>query len=244
MKKTVEWGDTTQIPLFGRKIAISWSILLLYVGALLFLLLLVETLVIWLIEPTLGQAILRGWLAEMMTGRESGIAVFLEAEVPLLLTIQYSALQDLALAFMVYPLYVYLLHRYEDRDNIIMRMVHRTQDTAKKHRRRVQRQGPVYLFLFMLVPFLVNGPLIGLMVGRLVTIRMPVLITVVVVATLVPAIAWSLFYNTLFRLTEQILPAAPTYITIGVVALVVLIIVIGSVIKALREIRHKTNKTD
>lgn len=239
MKQIVQWDETAQIRLFGRSVSMSWSILLLYVGLLIFALLAMETLLILLVEPSLVQPILRGWLAEVLTGRESGIAVFLEGEVPLLLTMQYSAMQDLATSFIVFPLYVYLLNRYNDRDNLLMRLVRRTREKAQRHERRVQRQGPVYLFFFMLIPFLVNGPLIGLMVGRLVGIRMPVLVTIVVAATVVPAIAWTFFYNTLFRLTEQILPAAPTYITIGVVVLVVIIIVVGSAIEAVRDIKEK-----
>lgn len=226
--------------ILGKRVETSWAKFLLSVGLGIVALLLVQTLIIALVAPHLVYPILRGVLTEMMTGREAGIAVFLEGGVPLVLTMQYSAMQDLATSFIVFPLFLFLLDRYHDRDNIAMRWVRRTQATAEKHERLVQRQGPVALFFFLLIPFMVNGPLVGLLIGRLVGIRMKVLVPIVVAATVVPAVAWSLFYNTLFAWAEEVMPAGPTYITLGVVVLVLLMIISGTIYDQIKERKNKS----
>lgn len=232
---------TAHLSLFGRRYGMSWSALILALGLGLVLLLVVETLIIWAIQPALVFPLLRGVATEIMVGRESGVAVFLEGGVPLLLTIQYSFMQDLATSFIVYPLFVMLLNHHYHKDNVVMRFVRRTQTKAARHEARIQTHGPVFLFLFMLVPFMVNGALIGLLIGRLVRMRMDVLLGVVVAATLVPAVGWTLFYNTLFTWAQRIVPNAPAHITLVVVVFVVLLIVTGTIYETVRE--NKLRKT-
>ncbi len=231
--------QTANFSVLGRRYRMSWSTLILTMGFGLIFLLIVETLVIWAIHPELVFPILRGVATEIMTGREAGVPVFLEGGVPTLLTIQYSFMQDLATSFIVYPLFILLLNHHYHRDNMVMRFVRRTQTKAARHEARVQTHGPIFLFLFMLIPFMVNGALIGLLIGRLVRMRMASLITVVVAATLVPAIGWTLFYNTLFGWAQQIVPNAPAHITLGVVIFVALLIVTGAIYETVKENKHK-----
>jgi uncharacterized membrane protein len=231
--------ESVQFSIRGREIELSWPKFLLFLGLGIIALLAVETLIIGLIAPALAWPIVLGLIAEVMTGREGGIAVFLDAGVPPLLTIQYSVMQDLAISFIVFPLFLFLLDRYRERDNFVMKRVRKTEETAKKHKKKIDRQGPLFLFFFMLIPFMVNGPLIGLMIGRLVRMKMKILVGVVVAATIVPAVAWTLFYNTLFSLTERFLPVDPTHITLFVIGLVVLLAIVGSIVEKVRDRRDE-----
>jgi len=61
-----------------------------------------------------------------------------------------------------------------------------------------------------------------------------------VAATFVPAIAWSLFYNTLFAWVEEVMPAGPTYITLGVIGLVILLIISGTIYDQVKERKDKS----
>lgn len=227
------------LSLRGRHLRMSWAKFLLLIGLGIIGFLILETLLIAVIAPSLVYPILRGVAGELLTGREAGIPVFLEGGVPPLLAMQYSAMQDLAVSFIVYPIFIFLLKRYYDRNNFVMRWVKRTQDAAERRERMIQRHGPVFLFFFMLIPFMVNGPLVGLLIGRLVRIRMHVLVAVVVAATLVPAVAWTLFYNTLFNWIDNVVPGGPTYITVGVVSFVLLLIIGGSIYDKIKD--HKEN---
>jgi uncharacterized membrane protein len=227
------------LSLFGHRLRISRARAVLYLGLALFGVLVAETALLLVLAPELVWPVLRGLLAEVTAGREGGIPVFLEGGVPPLLTMQYSATQDLMTSFIVYPLFLYLLERYHDRDNFIMRRVRKIEESAERNEKRVHRYGPVFLFVFMLMPFIVNGPLVGLVLGRLAKLRMTVLLPLVVAATVVPAVAWTLFYGTLFSLIEEAVPGGKTYITVGVLGLIAVFLLTAFIIEKVKDGKEK-----
>lgn len=221
----------------------SWANFLLLIGLGMVGLLILETLLIMVVAPSIVYPILRGVLGELVTGREAGIPVFLEGGVPPLLAMQYSAMQDLAVSFIVYPIFIFLLKRHYDRNNFVMRWVKRTQEAAERRERMVHRHGPVILFFFMLIPFMVNGPLVGLLIGRLVRMRMKILVTLVIAVTVVLAVVWTLFYNTLFNWIDNVIPGGPTYITVGVVSFVLLLIISGSIYDKVKDHSEQSTRS-
>ncbi len=84
----------------------------------------------------------------------------------------------------------------------------------------VHRWGGLGVFLFMLVPFLVNGPLVGAIAGRLTGLRTTDLMLPVVASTCIAAVAWTYFYDEVFRLAGDLDPLLPPILTAIVVGLV------------------------
>ena len=179
-----------------------------------------EFLLIHVLWPEAFQALLLGFGAEVAAGREAGIPVAIAAGAPRFLVWQLSFTQDLAGALFAFPLFLLLLRRYHDRDNVLMRRLRRVEAAADRHRRAVHRWGPVGLGLFMLVPFLVNGPLIALIVGRLAGMRTREVLWPVVVATIAAAAAWTYFFDRMHALATSVDPRLG-WVLAGVAVLVV-----------------------
>jgi uncharacterized membrane protein len=207
----------------------SWERVLFLVALLLLGLLVVETVLIALVSPDLARAIVSAVATEVVAGREGGIPVALTGGVPPLLAFQYSVSQDLAWAFLVYPLFLRFIHRYRDRPNVFARRLRRIEDSALEHEAYVERWGPLGVFLFMLLPFLVNGPLVGLVLGRLGGIRTRYLIVPVVAASVVASGAWTFLYDRMFALTDAFDPRLGRWIALGVVGVVLALSVIDVV---------------
>jgi uncharacterized membrane protein len=203
-------------------------------GLVLACIIVVQTVVVSAVDTTLVMPLLQGALTQTFAGREGGIAVFLQGDVPVLLTMQYSVMSDLMTSFLAYPLFVYLLERNRNRRSFIMDRIRSIDRFATKHARKVQRYGPPFLYVFMLVPFMINGPLIGLLLGRLAGLRLGTILVVVVASTITTVIAWTFFYDTLFEWAEQYTPAGPRYIALGVLAFVVVLLSIGFLVERIR----------
>lgn len=186
------------------------------------------------LAPEQAKALAAGVGTELAAGREAGVPVGLEQGAHPLLVWQASVTQDLATAFSSYPVFLWLLHRYHDSDRYVMRRLRRIEDAAADHEAYVERWGPIGIAVFMLLPFLVNGPFIGLVVGRLTGIHTRRLILPVVVATIVTAGLWTFFFDGLIRLAGTFLPAAGTWIA----GLAVAIVVVLGVIDFVREHRQ------
>lgn len=162
---------------------------------------LVELAVLPWVQPDAGRALWKMWFVEMFAGREAGIP-FAIGHVNTLLVAQVSAMQDIAMAGVVYPGFLYLLARYRHRDNLVMRKLRRIEAQARSNRHFVDRWGPLGVFAFMMVPFLVNGPLLGAAMGRLSGIPTRFLILPVVLATVLCSVLWTYFYDFLFSLVD------------------------------------------
>lgn len=198
----------------------SWDRVLFAVAFILLGLLVVETVLIALVSPDLARALLSAMATEAVAGREGGIPVALTGGVPPLLAFQYSVSQDLAWAFLIYPVFLRWIHRSRDRPNVFARRLRRIEDSARKHQAYVERWGPLGVFFFMLLPFLVNGPLVGLVLGRLGGIPTRHLLLPVLGATVVASGAWTFLYDRMFALTDVFDPRLGRWIAVGVVAVV------------------------
>lgn len=193
----------------------------------------IQWLLYYLISPDGARALAAGVGAEILTGREGGIPVGLSQGAPPLLMFQYSLGQDLAGACFGYPLFLYLLHRFHERDNFLMRRIRKIEAAADAHQAFVHRWGPLGLFFFMLMPFLINGPLIGLILGRLTGIHTRYLVLPVVVATTIAAASWTFFFDATLAFASRFDPRLGQWIALSVVGF----IVVAALVAYLRERR-------
>lgn len=196
---------------------------LFFAGIGLWAVIAIEVAAAWLADAALGQAIVTGMAAEIFTGRESGIPIALAAGVPRLLVFQISLTQDIGSALLVYPAFLMVLHRWHEADNYFMRKLRKIEDVASHHSKYVHRWGPIAIAVFMLVPFLINGPLVGLIVGRLSGIYTKHVLPAVVAATIAAAAAWTFAFDAMIRFGQTFHPLAGWYIA-GSVAFVVLVL--------------------
>lgn len=222
----------------NRFAASGWEWALFVFAILLIGGLVVETVLIALISTDLARALVTAVGTEMIAGREGGIAVALAEGVPPLLAFQYSVTQDLGTALLVYPIFLHLLQHYHDRDNLLMRRLRRIEAAAQRHQAYVHRWGPFGVFLFMLLPFLVNGPLVGLVLGRLAGIPTPYLLLPVVAATAVASAAWVFLYDRMLTVAAAVDPRLGSWIAFSIVGV---ILVVGA-IDFLRQLRSSRSK--
>jgi len=155
----------------------------------------------WLV-PDQARAMAVGLGTELAFGREAGIPAGLAAGLHPLLMWETSVVQDFATAFLGYPVFLYLLHRFRDKDVYLMRRLRRIEQQAQEHERFVHRWGPLGIGLFMLIPFLVNGPFVALILGRLTGIHTRQLLAPVVLATVLVAGAWTFALDAMLRLAD------------------------------------------
>jgi uncharacterized membrane protein len=187
-------------------------------GLLLLSCLALELAVVALIDWRLGLALAQMVALEVVSGREAGIPVAIQAGAPPWLVIGTSFLQDLGVAATVFPWLVGLLERGRHRSGWLDRRLQDIDAVSQRHAGWATRWGPLGIFAFMLVPFLVNGPLVGAFVGRAAAIPVRRLIAPILASTLLAIVAWTLFYGWLFDFASGVHPALPASITLLIVA--------------------------
>lgn len=174
-------------------------------------------------DPDLAKRILLFMGAEIFTGREPGISVATSQGIAKWIIFHISALQDIASALLMYPFFLWALHEYRDHDNYLMRRLRQIEEKAQGNQKYVKRWGPTGIALFMLIPFLINGPMVGMVLGRLSGLRTRQVLPPVIVATVIAAAAWTYFFDILFDLTGRVDGRIGVWISIAMVTVVVLL---------------------
>lgn len=190
---------------------------LLASGAVLVNIMALELILLALVWEDAAVTMWRAVGVEMVAGREAAIPIALQSGVPRWLVAQVSATQDIGVFLLAYPLVLRLLSRKTGRKGWLRTRLERVQDDAEKHRGLVHRWGGFGIFLFMLVPFLVNGPLVGAIAGRLAGLRTTDILLPVVASTCINAVAWTYFYDAVLSLAGDVHPALPYVLTAVVV---------------------------
>lgn len=196
---------------------------LLVAGGFIWLALAMQFLLLVLFWPAQAGPMVIGLTAELLTGREGGLPAGLAAGYHPMLAWVTSFMQDLGTALLGYPVFLWLLHHYHDRDWYLMRRLRAIEAKAAAHQKYVERWGPFGIGAFMLVPFLVNGPFIGLIVGRIAGIPSRKLLGPVIIATIVTAAIWTFFIDQMLRLLESVDPRLG-YVSAGLAVWVVLML--------------------
>ena len=190
---------------------------LLIGGAVLLNAIAVELALLGLLSSSMGLGMWRAVGVEMLLGREAAIPVARQSGAPRWLIAQVSATQDIGVFLLAYPLFLRLMSRPVKKKGWLRRRLEKIQEDADEHRGIVHRWGGFGVFLFMLVPFLVNGPLVGGIAGRLAGLRTTDILVPVVASTCIGAVAWTYFYDAVLGLAESVHPALPYILTFVIV---------------------------
>jgi uncharacterized membrane protein YdjX (TVP38/TMEM64 family) len=71
----------------------------------------------------------------------------------------------------------------------------RLERRARKHKEKIEKYGWIGLFLFVMTPLPVTGPVIGSIIGSLVKMKLLKNFSAVLLGTLGAIIAWTLFFD-------------------------------------------------
>ena len=121
------------------------------------------------------------WI-HILGGRLASIIVCLEWGMSSFWTIVYNMVLETVIVFFTYPLFVFIM-----RDLIRVRVFHvaikNMETSTQKYRSRFQKYELIGLFLFVIFPLQMTGPVFGSMLGYLMDLRMRTNLTIVMLAT-------------------------------------------------------------
>ena len=214
-----------------------WEKILPFLGIFLALVVVIEVVVTWVVDDLLGPVMLQVVLAELFPGREAAIPLGLTGHIPELWLWQITWTVDLAYFCFLYPLFLTVLHSRHGKGGFFMRRIEKLEAAARRRRQFARTWGPWGVFLFMMVPFLVNGPLVGMVVGRLAGIKSRRLFLPVVAANLISNGVWVILYDQFFWQMRRISENLDQYIAFGVFGFLFTAAIVAIIVDELKERR-------
>jgi uncharacterized membrane protein len=193
---------------------------------------LLQPLLAWAVNPQWAIGLAATMAAELVTGRETAIPLALDRGVPPAWIAITSILQNLAMAALVVPVIMAAIRQTERRGGVFGRLLRQIHDATES--RRHKDRGAWGIFLFMLVPFLANGPIIAGVLGRLIGIDARRLALAIVAAVILTATAWSFAHAALAHALASVDPRLAR-----VPAMLALIVAAWAVVRLAWSLRKK-----
>jgi len=121
-------------------------------------------------DPGMYRVVSSTAIIHVMGGRALGIATCLSAGISLFYTIAYNFFLEIVIVLVAYGVVV-LVMRNIIQPKLFHTAVRQAELTAQSQKTKVKKYGAVGLFLFVMFPFFMTGPLIGSLIGYLLNYR-------------------------------------------------------------------------
>ena len=144
-------------------------------------------------------------IIHIMGGRALGIVTCLSADISLFYTILYNFHLEVIIVLIAYGIVV-LVMRNIIQPKLFKSAVRQAELTAQSQKTKIKRYGSIGLFLFVMFPFFMTGPVIGAIIGYLLNYRVVTNFLIVFSGTLTSILIYTFIGNNLIAFINQYIP--------------------------------------
>ena len=144
-------------------------------------------------------------IIHLMGGRALGIATCLSAGLPLPYTIIYNFYIEVVIVLIAYGIVV-LIMRNVIQPKLFHSAVRQAELTAQSQKTKIKKFGAIGLFIFVMFPFFMTGPLVGAIIGYLLNYKAINNFLIVFSGTLTSIVIYTLIGNNIIKRINQYIP--------------------------------------
>jgi uncharacterized membrane protein len=153
-------------------------------------------------DPGLYKVLSSTAIIHIMGGRALGILTCLSADISLFYTILYNFFLEVVIVLIAYGIVV-LVMRNIIQPKLFDSAVRKAELTAQSQKTKIKKYGSIGLFLFVMLPFFMTGPVIGAIIGYLLNYRAINNFLIVFSGTLVSIMIYALIGNNIINFINQ-----------------------------------------
>ena len=200
-----------------------------------------------LTDPPLHATLSSTAVLHLMGGRALGVMTCLSSGLPIAATIAYNFFIEVVIVLVAYGVFV-LVMRNVIEPKLLKATVRQAELTAQSQRTRVKRYGAVGLFLFVMFPFMMTGPVVGAIIGYLLHYKPAGTFSIVFGGTLTSLVVYALMGRRMLEIVNRHVDLEQLRLW-GGLALVILVVVfvvyhVGTVKRILESSRDGRDASD
>jgi uncharacterized membrane protein len=153
-------------------------------------------------DPGLYKVLSSTAIVHIMGGRALGIINCLSAGISIYYTILYNFFLEVVIVLIAYGIVV-LVMRNIIQPKLFKSAVREAELTAQRQKTKIKRYGSIGLFLFVMFPFFMTGPVIGAIIGYLLNYRAINNFMIVFSGTLSSIVIYTLIGDNLINFINQ-----------------------------------------
>jgi uncharacterized membrane protein len=187
-------------------------------------------------DTGLAKTLILTLFASLFGGRSVGIGLCIIQDLNAFATIFYNFYLEVMVVFFTYAIFALTTASYL-RVEWVIRAMERIAETALKQKNRIERFGWLGIFLFVMIPLPVTGPVVGSIIGGMIRMGWVKNFSATFLGTLTAIVLWTQF----FEFLDERLQMIQTFF--GIIVILVLIPYIKKIRGIVRSFRQK-NPTD
>ena len=156
-------------------------------------------------DPGLYKVLFSTAIVHVMGGRGLGIVTCLSAGISLFYTISYNFFLEVVIVLIAYGVVV-LVMRNIIQPKLFDKAVRQAELTAQNQKTMIKRYGAIGLFLFVMFPFFMTGPVIGAIIGYLLNYKVINNFLIVFSGTLTSILIYAFIGNNIIHYINQYIP--------------------------------------
>ena len=163
------------------------------------------------------QALSLVFVAHTLGGRAAGIGLCIMNGYNYFWTIGYNFYLEILIVCFTYSITILSINNYI-RFRTIRYYALRLERKAKKHKGKIEKYGWLGLFLFVMTPLPVTGPVVGSIIGALLKFKITKNFSASFLGTLFAIVIWTLFFDYLeqhLKVIRYILAVIITFVLIS-----------------------------
>ena len=153
-------------------------------------------------DPGLYKVLSSTAIIHIMGGRGLGIVTCLSAGISLFYTISYNFFLEVVIVLIAYGIVV-LVMRNIIQPKLFDSAVRQAELTAQNQKTKIKKYGSIGLFLFVMFPFFMTGPVIGAIIGYLLNYKAINNFLIVFSGTLVSIMIYAFIGNNIINFINQ-----------------------------------------
>ena len=153
-------------------------------------------------DPALYKVLYSTAIIHIMGGRALGIVTCLSAGISLFYTILYNFFLEVVIVLIAYGIVVLMMQNIIQ-PKLFDSAVRQAELTAQRQKTKIKKYGAIGLFLFVMFPFFMTGPVIGAIIGYLLNYRAINNFLIVFSGTLGSIMIYALIGNNIINFINQ-----------------------------------------
>ena len=153
-------------------------------------------------DPGLYKVLSSTAIIHLLGGRGLGIVTCLSAGISLFYTISYNFFLEVVIVLIAYGIVV-LVMRNIIQPKLFDSAVRQAELTAQNQKTKIKKYGSIGLFLFVMFPFFMTGPVIGAIIGYLLNYKAINNFLIVFSGTLVSIMIYAFIGNNIINFINQ-----------------------------------------
>ena len=146
-------------------------------------------------DLVLGQTLLGAFAAHTLGGRAAGIGLCIAFDVNIYVTILYNMFLEVLIVCFSFSLFLFSFNNQYFKINFLQKAIKNSERNARKYEKTISRYGWIGIFIFVMIPLPVTGPVVGSFIAHFLCFSLKKNFMIVFSGTFISIVLWSVFFE-------------------------------------------------